>query len=126
VIRPSCSQILVALAGFYGFCGIVLAAMAGHSKSMPQLRMASDILLFHAPTLLAILAARASTLLHQKAALIAAALMALGTFLFCADLLHRAVTGLRLLPMLAPIGGATMMLGWLLTVIAAFGKTDKS
>jgi uncharacterized membrane protein YgdD (TMEM256/DUF423 family) len=114
---------LTALAALLGLCGIILAAMAGHMKALPNLRTASNICLFHAPALIAILAARRTGLFHPTLSLVASAILAGGVILFCGDLVFRSFQGYALVPMLAPIGGAMMMIGWALTMFSVFGTT---
>ena len=116
-------KFLVALGALFGLCGIILAAMSGHMKALPNLRIASDICLFHAPALIAILAARRTGLFHSTLSLIASAVLAVGVILFCGDILFRSFQGYALVPMLAPLGGGIMMLGWLLTMFSVFGTT---
>jgi uncharacterized membrane protein YgdD (TMEM256/DUF423 family) len=112
---------LTVLAALFGLCGIILAAMAGHMKALPNLRTASDICLFHAPALIAILAARRIGLLDAKLSLIASAVLAAGVMVFCGDLVFRSFQGYTLIPVLAPAGGVLMIGGWLLTVFSVFG-----
>jgi uncharacterized membrane protein YgdD (TMEM256/DUF423 family) len=51
--------------------------------------------------------------------LLAGALLLFGTILFCGDLSARAMTGSRLFPMAAPLGGSLMIAGWIGTALAA-------
>ncbi len=75
-------------------------------------------LLMHAAAALAIaaLAARAA---HPGAFLLAALILLVGVSLFSGDIAVRTLLGHRLFPMAAPLGGSTMIAGWL--VLAAAG-----
>ena len=46
-------------------------------------------------------------------------LLLLGATVFAGDIALRAFSGNRLFPMAAPIGGSTMILGWLTVALAA-------
>ncbi len=72
--------------------------------------------LAHAPALVALYAAWPSFRTAPAAALLIAA----GTALFSADLAMRHASGHGLFPMSAPLGGTTIMAGWLAVSLGAF------
>jgi uncharacterized membrane protein YgdD (TMEM256/DUF423 family) len=56
---------------------------------------------------------------HPGSFLIAALVLLIGVTLFAGDITMRTLMGQRLFPMAAPIGGSTMILGWLVLSAAA-------
>lgn len=112
-------QIFIALAGVMGAAGVVLAAAGAHSKPGMGLDSASQMLLFHAPAIVAACAAIAQGLLWRPLALAAIIAMILGAAFFSGDLAMRAYLGQRLFPMAAPAGGTILIGAWTLLAIAA-------
>lgn len=112
-------QILIVLAGLMGASGVVLAAAGAHAKPGMGLDSASQMLLFHAPAIVAACAAIAQGLLSRPIAIVAVIAMICGTALFSGDLVMRAYLGQRLFPMAAPAGGTTLIGAWILLAIAA-------
>jgi uncharacterized membrane protein YgdD (TMEM256/DUF423 family) len=111
-----------ALAGAGALCGILgvaLSALAAHHVSGAQLDVAARFLLAHAPALLGLAALSNGGVLRPGLARTGGLLLAIGLVLFCGDLARRAFEGERLAPYAAPAGGFTLMMGWLLCLIAA-------
>jgi uncharacterized membrane protein YgdD (TMEM256/DUF423 family) len=104
------------VAGLMGVFGVASAAAASHGADPRLLGGASAMCLAHAPTLLALHAGWA----YFRTAGLAALLLATGTALFAADLTMRHFSGHGLFPMSAPLGGITMMAGWLAVALGAF------
>ncbi len=104
------------VAGLMGLTGVVSAAAASHGDDPRLLAGISAMCLAHAPALVALYAAWP---LFRTAA-VAALLIAAGTALFSADLAMRHVAGHGLFPMSAPLGGTTIMAGWLAVSLGAF------
>ena len=104
----------LAVAGLYGALGVGLAAAATHIGG-PYLGPASQMLLAHAPALLALgLWLRPSGWAFPAGGIV----LALGVALFAGDLVLRHFSGHSLFPMAAPSGGTLMMAGWLILGIA--------
>lgn len=112
-------RIFLLMAGVSGALGVAFAAMAAHGDYADTLKTCSEILLVHAPALLAVTA-----LLGGKAPkrilFLGGFLILIGLCLFCGDLAQRTFMGSRLFPMAAPIGGASMIIGWILVALVAF------
>jgi uncharacterized membrane protein YgdD (TMEM256/DUF423 family) len=108
-----------ALAGLAGACGVGLAAIGAHVSQSPLLTTAADFLLIHAVATLALAALAVASPRRGGWFLCAAALFLIGASLFCGDLSVRALAGGRLFPMAAPTGGSLLILGWVLTAVAA-------
>ncbi|MCA1404899.1 DUF423 domain-containing protein [Ensifer sp. IC3342] len=104
------------IAGLMGITGVAAAAAASHGADPRLLGGASAMCLAHAPALVALHAGWA----HFRTAAIAALLLAAGTALFAGDLTARHTLGHGLFPMSAPLGGLTMMAGWLAVALGAF------
>lgn len=114
---------LVLAAGILGAIGIAARAFEAHGiitlpdMSQPRLddfRSGTEMLLMHAPALLA-LAGVADYV--PRVARITGILFTLGVILFGGPLLHYGMTGARSLMMLTPIGGMSLILGWLLIAV---------
>lgn len=112
-------QILIALAALMGAAGIVLAAAGAHAKPGAGLDSASQMLLFHAPAVIAICAAIKQGLLARPLALAVVIGLICGAALFSGDLVMRAYLNQRLFAMAAPTGGTILIGSWLLLAIAA-------
>ncbi|WP_018236466.1 DUF423 domain-containing protein [Ensifer sp. BR816] len=104
------------IAGLMGVFGVAAAAAASHGADPRLLGGASAMCLAHAPALVALHAGWA----HFRTAPLAALLLAAGTALFAGDLTMRHFAGHGLFPMSAPLGGLTMMAGWLAVAAGAF------
>jgi uncharacterized membrane protein YgdD (TMEM256/DUF423 family) len=109
---------LAIYAGLAGAAGVALAAAGAHGAALSVLTPAAQFLLMHAAAALAIVAV-AMRAAHPAAFLLAALVLLAGVSLFAGDIAARTLWGSRLFPMAAPIGGATMILGWL--VLSAAG-----
>jgi len=109
---------IVIYAGLAGAAGVALAAAGAHGEGYAALTPAAQFLLMHAAAALAV-AAIVSRAAHPGGFLIAALILLIGVSLFSGDIAARTLWGHRLFPMAAPIGGSTMILGWL--VLAAAG-----
>lgn len=102
---------LLMLGGFFGLLGVILSARATHGGDGPQLLIAAQFLLFHAPIFVALAAPGLHALAPRLAGLVAA-LLALGLALFCGDLAVRAFFSRPILPFVAPAGGFLLIAGW--------------
>ncbi|WP_448954105.1 DUF423 domain-containing protein [Labrys neptuniae] len=110
-------RILVVLGSLFGAAGIGLMALAAHGK-WPSIDYAAIMVLAHAPALIGIVAAIRLNLLAAILARPAAFLLAAAVALFSADVVLNAMTGARLFPMAAPIGGTGSMVAWLLVGVS--------
>ena len=106
-------RIVVAAAGLIGLAGVLSAAAASHAETSRNLTSIAMICLSHGPALLALGLAGRGRLLS-----LSAGLLVLGTVLFVADLCARQWLGHGLFPGAAPLGGAGMIGGWALIVVA--------
>lgn len=102
-----------------GLAGVALSALAAHLTGSGSLDTAARFLLMHAPVLLVLPALIGLGFLHRSLARIAGGGIVLGLALFCGDLSVRALLGVALVPMAAPVGGVVLMLGWLVLGAAA-------
>src|SRR5579859_6570383 len=99
-----------------GLSAVAMAALAAHGLDRldpPSLQMLRNALQMHGWHALALLACglwapRGGRLAHAAGFAFAA-----GLLLFCGSVYAMALVGLHL-PMLAPIGGTSLMVGWLL------------
>ncbi len=100
-------------AGLAGAAGVALAAAGAHGEALSALTPAAQFLLMHAAAALAIagIAVRAA---HPGGFLLAALVLLVGVSLFSGGIAFRTFFGHRLFPMATPIGGSTMIAGWLL------------
>jgi len=119
--RPRGVLAAVALAGLSGAGAVILAAIAAHLVVDGRLTIAAGFLLLHACAVLA-LSGLSVSLPHGRAWLWAAYVFLFGSFLFAGDLALLAITGRRLFPMAAPIGGTLLIMGWLWVGVAALAQ----
>ena len=113
---------LNAWAGLLGACGVAAAAAAAHLPGAGSLGSVALILLVHAAALPGLTARAAENSAGARLRLAAALAIALGAALFSADVTLLTLRGARLFPFAAPIGGTTMILGWL--IAGAAGLAD--
>jgi uncharacterized membrane protein YgdD (TMEM256/DUF423 family) len=104
---------LVVYAGLAGAAGVALAAAGAHGAAPYALTPAAQFLIMHAAAALAV-AAVATRAVHAGGFLLAALVLLIGVTLFSGDIAARTLWGQRLFPMAAPIGGSTMIIGWLI------------
>ncbi len=117
------TRIHLTIATLMGLFGVTLLAASAHSGASDTIQIAGQLLLFHAPAVIAACAARRAELLADLAARLAISLLILGVALFSADLALRGFHGQRLFLGAAPAGGFMMLGGWLgLTLAALFAK----
>lgn len=109
-------------AGLLGAAGVAAAAGGAHGAAYPNLPTLAFILLVHAAAVLAVLALGARE--HRGLPLyrIAAGVMLLGMLLFGGDLALRDLAGARLFPFAAPVGGAALIVGWVLSALLPLGR----
>jgi len=111
---PTVNKWLVAVAGLSGAAGVGLAA-AGTHTGQPDLGVAANFLLFHAPALIGI-----ALLSGNRIATAAGWVLVAGLVLFAGDLVMLTERGASPFPLAAPIGGSLMILGWLLVAPSPF------
>jgi uncharacterized membrane protein YgdD (TMEM256/DUF423 family) len=116
------TRLYLAFAALFGLAGVAMLAGGAHASG-PSMTIAGQMLLFHAPAIMAGALARKLEFLHVRVSQIALALMVLGAALFAGDLALRASQGVPLFPMAAPAGGLLAMGGWAgLAVAAIMGR----
>ena len=108
---------LLIYAGLAGAAGVGLAAAGAHGNDMAALTPPAYFLIMHATAAAAIIAV-ATRAEHPGAFLLAALVLLAGATLFSGDIAARTLWSVRLFPMAAPIGGSTMIIGWLLLSVA--------
>jgi uncharacterized membrane protein YgdD (TMEM256/DUF423 family) len=111
----------IALGALAGLTAVAMAALAAHAldpAALPMVRGAMEMQGWHALALLAcgLWAPRGGWLADG-----AGAAFALGTLLFCGAIYALALQGLRL-PLVPPLGGTLLILGWLLLGLSALTR----
>lgn len=101
--------------GFAGAAGVALLALGAHHTGGANLTTAGEMLMVHAP-LLYLLGLSGAGGLMQRSGL---GFIIMGVILFAGSLTLRVLTGITLLPMLAPMGGSALILGWTILAIGA-------
>lgn len=112
-LRPA----LVFIAGLMGACGVAAAAAGAHLPGMANLPSAAQFLLFHATAVVA-LAAFSAAAGGRLIVELAAVVLIAGALLFSGSLIYDDLTATRTLAPLAPVGGTTLIAGWLFVAIA--------
>ncbi|MES0882312.1 DUF423 domain-containing protein [Roseibium sp. SCP14] len=116
-------RIGLVLAGLTGALGVISLALSAHSSAPPRLGTAAQMLLFHAPLFLGI---GVLAQIRQVPLLpFVAIFLGLGLLLFCGDLFSRILTGQRLFPMSAPIGGMLIIVSWVGLALSALRVKPK-
>ncbi len=111
--------ILLALAGFMGAAGVVLAAANAHAAPAAGLESAAHMLLFHAAAVVGGAALVQHAPLWRPLMLGVLAGWVLGACLFSGDIAMRAFAGHRLFAYAAPGGGLVLIAAWLALAVAA-------
>jgi uncharacterized membrane protein YgdD (TMEM256/DUF423 family) len=111
------AAVLLIYAGLAGAAGVGLAAAGAHGNDMAALTPPAYFLIMHATAAAAIIAV-ATRAEHPGAFLLAALVLLAGATLFSGDIAARTLWLVKLFPMAAPIGGSTMIIGWLLLSVA--------
>ena len=117
-MNPAPGRFFIFTGGLTGAAGVALSAAAAHTGGH-DIGIAASFLLMHAAVLVAIgFFGRGRVLMAGGVILLA------GLLVFCGDLTIRDLASHRLFPMAAPIGGTTMILGWLVIAASAFTKRE--
>ena len=117
------TRVLIVIAAAMGAAGVVLAALGSHAAADSRLAtIASSMLLFHAPVILAAVGLAARQLVHEGIARGAAIGFVAGAALFAGDLMAREFAGRALFPMATPSGGTILILSWLALALAGLTK----
>ena len=103
---------LGAVAGLFGAAGVALAAAGAHMSAGATVTTSAYLLLFHAAALIGFSGLVVRT--RERGLLVAASAIAVGTILFSGELALHGLLGIGALAKAAPLGGAVMILGWLL------------
>jgi uncharacterized membrane protein YgdD (TMEM256/DUF423 family) len=113
----SLAQLWLALGALYGLLGVASGAFGAHAlkgrlaaDAVAVYRTAVEYQFWHALALLAVgmlALQRPATALH-----VAGAAFALGTLLFSGSLYALALTGMRALGAITPLGGVLLLCGW--------------
>ncbi len=128
-MSPTASQAYLALGALYGFLGVACGAFGAHAL---RTRLSGDMLavwktaveyqMFHALTLLAVglllRAGGSSTLLNVSGACFTG-----GVLLFSGSLYALALSGVRVLGAITPLGGLLFLIGWALLLLVALRST---
>ena len=119
------ARFLPALAALNGLLAVVVGAFGAHAlhdaQAQEWIRTATVFQLPHAAAAMALIAWRPGSRLVVAAAWA----MALGSLLFAGSLQALALGAPRAVAMAAPVGGAILILGWGLLLIAAFARTPR-
>jgi uncharacterized membrane protein YgdD (TMEM256/DUF423 family) len=115
--------VLAGVAALMGAGGVALAAAGVHANGGELAERGALFLLLHAAAALAIAAHARIATASARALLVVGFVMEAGAVLFSAELAMHALTGERIFPFAAPIGGTTMMLSWVaLAIVFAAGS----
>lgn len=116
---PPVIRVLVAVAALMGAAGVAASAAAAHVGGGTNLATAAHFLLFNAAAIVGLAALAAQAGRGRAAVLAGAAAICVGALLFSGDLALRALMEVKLLGGSAPVGGMTMILGWIVVAVGA-------
>lgn len=116
--RITVSRVHLFAACLMGAAGVMLLAAGAHAKGNTA-GIAANMLLFHAPAVMAATLGRKAGSLNDTIARYAIFAMILGSALFAGDMVVRAFGAERLFPMAAPTGGALVIASWLGLALSA-------
>jgi len=105
---------LLTAAALIGAAGVALCAKGTHA-SQPDSLIAGAFLLVHAPVLIGL-----SLLVRNRLAQIAAYVLLVALLLFSGDLVALDQLHHSLFPLAVPLGGAGLMLGWVMLAATAW------
>lgn len=114
--------LILSLAGLCGALGVILAASAAHLKPEPDVRSASEMLLYHAGVAVGLAAWGNYDPISRFWFYGAALIMLFGSALFACDLTIRAFYDFSFYHYAAPLGGLLIIFGWSLIIAAALSR----
>jgi uncharacterized membrane protein YgdD (TMEM256/DUF423 family) len=121
---PAEQRIWGVIAGFSGFAAVVMGAIGAHAVADAHgsalVETASIYELIHAVVILWLCGP------HGKYAALARWAFLIGTVLFCGTIYLKAVAGWDAVVRLAPFGGMSFMLGWLLIALEHCMRKDST
>lgn len=106
---------LMTVAALFGAAGVALAAKGVHAGGELDTAIAGAFLIMHAPTLLLV-----ATLGGRRLTQIAGYILVVALLLFCGDLAMRDALHVPMFPWAAPLGGAGLILGWMVLAVSAW------
>jgi uncharacterized membrane protein YgdD (TMEM256/DUF423 family) len=112
---------LIGFAALSGAAGVMESAASAHLISDPLLKTSADFLVVNAAAVIAVGALALAGTQRNRWLLVAATTLIAGSLLFSGELSTHVFLG-RPMPLVAPIGGALTILGWLIAAIAAFAS----
>ncbi len=114
-------RIIFGIAALWGLFGMIMLASGSHPPAMSLLVNGGQVLLFHAAAVLAVVNTQLVRGWRRAASV---ALMLTGSGLFALGIALHVLTGIAAFALLAPVGGALAILGWLVLAIGAFTQRD--
>lgn len=123
----SLAQVTVVIAAVYGFLGVGLGAFGAHAlkaRLMPEMlavwKTAVEYQFYHALALMLVglIAAQKPSIALTNSAIC----FALGVLVFCGSLYALALSGVRWLGAITPLGGLLFLAGWALLLWAAMKR----
>lgn len=116
-------RLMVAIAAFYGMSGVAMGAFAAHALKKRLDAYALDIIqtathyqMIHAIAMLVLVALAHAGEFQLRTPLWC---FAIGIALFSGSLYALALSGLKPLGAITPVGGVLLLLGWILLIIKA-------
>lgn len=110
---------LLLIGSVLGFTSVAMGALADHHFTLDEQQAESLATAIHYNGLYAILVVALSFREADAAIHRAAWIFAVGTFLFSFSIYAATWTGIREMTFLTPVGGITLMLGWIFLAVIA-------
>lgn len=118
-------RVFLPVAGFFGFCAMLLAALGDHvfvhsmtAQNYQDYQLALNYELFHSMALMVIGLFGFVTRKPFKLLQLSAYLMIVGVVFFCGDIFMATVYNVPKLDALVPVGGTAFLLAWAVLFVA--------
>jgi len=130
---PAAARLTLMVAVFFGFFSVAIGAFAAHSLkarlseySLSIVETGARYQMYHALALLGVGLSFLIPGISFGKLKVASISMAAGTFIFSGSLYVLALSGIKWLGMITPIGGLGMLIGWLMLFVCYFQLSKSS
>lgn len=130
---PSAARLTLMVAVLFGFLSVAIGAFAAHSLkaslseySLSIVETGARYQMYHALALLGVGLSFGLPGINVGRLKVASLSMAIGTIIFSGSLYVLALSGIKWLGMITPVGGVGMLVGWLMLFACFFSLNPKT